>query len=155
VRIKVAVPAGTAMLAVALVAGCTSTPPAAAPAATPSAVVGTVPAWTPPARYAFTLHRQCAGGPELGAYRVTVADGQVVTADRIDGKIAQGEEEIQVPTLDGLLTLARTAADDGGAVATTLDPKDGHPTAVTFDTSSDGNNDGQACFQVSDYAPGA
>ena len=120
-----------------------------------STIAGTPPSWTPPERYAFTLQRQCGGGPSLGRYRVTVADGQVVTADRIDGKTAQGEEEIEVPTLDGLLTLARTAADDGGAVSTTLDPKDGHPTAVTFDTSNDGQNEGQACFQVTDYAPGA
>jgi hypothetical protein len=72
-----------------------------------------------------------------------------VTADRIDGKTAAGEEEVDVPSLRELLEMAQTAADDGGAVTTTLDPADGHPTEVSIDVSDE---KGPACFVISDYA---
>jgi Family of unknown function (DUF6174) len=145
---------GAVLLAVT--SGCTSSP-AAAPAASPAspavAVAGSPPSWTEPAKYGFVVDRQCAGGPSLGRYRVSVENGQVVKADRIDGRTAEGEEEIEVPSLGGLLELARTAADDGGAVSTTVDPKDGHPTAVSFDVSDDAQTDGPSCFAISAYAP--
>ena len=109
------------------------------------------PAWTEPAKYGFVLERQCNRGPSMGRYRVAVENGKVVTAERIDGKTAVGEEEIEVPSLSGLLDLAQTAADDGGEVTTSRDPVDGHPTAVSFNVSDEGT-DGASCFLVSDYA---
>lgn len=145
-----------ALCAVALVAavgGCTSAGPRATPASSPASAAGSAPAWTEPAKYGFVLDRQCSGGPSLGRYRVAVADGQVVTADRIDGKTAMGEEEIEVPTLRGLLDMAQTAIDDGGQVATTVDPVDGHPTVVSIDVSEEGAPGDAACFAITDYAP--
>jgi hypothetical protein len=136
-----------ALIAVALlVTGCTSAP---APTPAPASAAASAPTWTEPPKYGFVLDRQCPDGPPEGRYRVTVANGKVVTADRIDGKTAEGEEEIDVPSLSGLLEIARTAADDGGAVSTTVDPKDGHPTAVKLDVSADG----PTCFRISEYAP--
>ena len=82
-----------------------------------------------------------------------MSGGQVVTADRIDGRAAVGEEEIDVPTLRELIEMAQTAADDGGQVSTTMDPKDGHPTVVSIDVSDDGSTDGKSCFTITDYAP--
>jgi hypothetical protein len=147
-----------ALCAIALVAamgGCTSgapdSPPPVSTAA--SAVAGSPPPWTEPAKYGFVLDRQCGGGPSGGKYRVAVSGGQVVTADRIDGRTAVGEEEIDVPTLGGLLEMAQTAAEDGGRVATTMDPKDGHPTVVSIDVSDDGTTEGKSCFTITDYAP--
>jgi hypothetical protein len=165
VRVRLAL-CGVAL--VATVSGCTSSPAAsptpAASGGTPAggaaagvAPGGSAPAWTEPAKYGFVLDRQCGSGPSLGRYRVAVAGGQVVTADRIDGKTAAGEEEIDVPTLREMLDLAQTAADDGGEVSTTVDPADGHPITVSIDVSdggTDGETDGgRSCFTVSDYAP--
>jgi hypothetical protein len=150
VRLK---PVTGVVVLLALIGGCTSSPAgkSASPAAdaAPATVTGSPPAWTEPAKYGFVVDRQCAGGPSLGRYRVSVENGAVVKADRIDGRTAEGEEEIEVPSLGGLLDLARTAADDGGAVSSTVDPKDGHPTAVSIDLSADG----PSCFAITDYVP--
>ncbi|GAB1690608.1 hypothetical protein [Krasilnikovia sp. M28-CT-15] len=140
---------------VAALGACTSSPPkhptfeggSSAPTAT-----GSPPPWHEPAGYGFVVERRCGQGPSLGRYRVAVQDGRVVRTDRIDGRTAAGEEEIEVPALGELLTLAQTAADDGGAVSTTFDPVDGHPTAVSFSVSDQQDADG-SCFLVTEYAP--
>jgi hypothetical protein len=146
-----------ALCAIALLAaaaGCTSEKPSAASSPTPSAVARSAPPWAEPPKYGFVLDRRCGAGPSQGTYRVAVAGGKVVTADRIDGRTAEGVEEIDVPTLRELLEMARTATDDGGAVSTTLDRADGHPTAVSIDVSDGGSTDGKSCFTITDYAPG-
>jgi hypothetical protein len=135
---------------VTALAGCTDSEPAAAP---PTFVApASAPAWTEPADYAFVVERQCEGGPSLGRYRVTVAAREVTAVERIDGRTASGEEEIEVPSLGGLLELARTAADDGGAMTVKADPVDGHPVAVSFDLS-EGGEEAASCFLIPDYAP--
>src|SRR3954447_5139095 len=114
---------------------------------TAATVVASALAWTEPAKYGFVLDRKCGSGPSDGRYRVFVTDGQVASADRIDGRTASGEEEIGVPTLKDLLDMADTATDDGATVTTELDRTDGHPVAVSID-----NSDGSpACFAISDY----
>jgi hypothetical protein len=110
--------------------------------------------WTEPAKYGFVLDRKCGTGPSDGRYRVSVANGQVVTADRIDGKTASGEEEIDVPTLGELMDMAQTATDDGARVTTELDRSDGHPVAVSIDVSDDGTNTPPSCFAISEYKAG-
>jgi hypothetical protein len=144
-------------LAVALaVSGCTSgggTSDKMGRAGAPS-VAGSAPAWSEPAKYEFVLDRRCAAGPSDGRYQVDVAGGQVVTADRIDGKTASGEEEIDPPTLRELLDMAQTATDDGAQVTTELDKADGHPVSVSIDTSDGGTGADQACFVISDYKAG-
>ena len=143
-----------ALCAIALVtalAGCTESEPAAAP---PTFVTpASAPAWSEPADYAFVVDRQCEGGPALGKYRVTVAAREVTGTERIDGRTASGEEEIEVPSLGGILELAQTAADDGGASTVKADPADGHPVAVTFDVSDGSEPEGKTCFLISDFAP--
>ena len=143
-----------ALCGIALVAaltGCTDDEPAAAP---PTFVApASAPAWSEPADYTFVADRQCEGGPSLGRYRVTVAGGEVARAERIDGKTASGEEEIEVPTLGGILDLAQTAADDGGSMTVQADPADGHPVRISFDVSEPGEGGGATCFLISDYAP--
>ena len=144
-----------ALCAIALVAaagGCTADRPSGT-SSSPSAAAGSPPPWTEPAKYGFVLDRRCGAGPSEGKYRVTVSGGQVVTADRIDGRTAQGEEEIDVPTLRELLDMAQTATDDGGAVSTALDRSDGHPTAVSIDVSDGSSTEGKSCFTITDYAP--
>ncbi|RZU53104.1 hypothetical protein EV385_4989 [Krasilnikovia cinnamomea] len=143
-------------LAVVVALGaCTSSPPkhpTFAGGSSAPTTAGSPPPWQEPAAYGFVVERRCAQGPSLGRYRVAVQDGQVVRTERIDGRTAAGEEEIEVPSLGELLTLAQTAADDGGAVTTTFDPADGHPTAVSFSVSGQQDADG-SCFLVSEYAP--
>src|SRR4051812_36280625 len=115
----------------AFLSACTSTPSASTPTAAASEVVAaSAQPWTEPAKYGFVLERQCDRGPSLGRYQVAVENGQVVHAERIDGRTAAGEEEIDVPSLGELLDLAQTAADDGGTVTTKFDATDGHPIAV-------------------------
>jgi hypothetical protein len=148
VRFKLALCAAALLAAVS---GCTSPSSHAAPPPPSSAPSGSAPPWTEPARYGFVLDRRCGGSPSQGRYRVTVVGGLVVTADRLDGRTAEGQEEIDVPSLRELLDLAQTAADDGGTVSTTADPSDGHPTAVSIDVSDEGTD--PTCFEITDYAP--
>jgi hypothetical protein len=136
---------------VATLAGCSDKKPAVAP---PTFVApASAPAWNEPADYTFVADRQCEGGPSLGRYRVTVTSREVSGVERVDGKSASGEEEIEVPTLAGLLELARTAADDGGSMKVEADPADGHPVAVSFDVSDGSEHEPATCFVISDYAP--
>ena len=69
----------------------------------------------------------------------------------MDGKTAEGEEEIEVPTLGGMLELVQTAIDDGADATTTYDPADGHPIAVAINRAEE-ENGGATCFKISEYA---
>jgi hypothetical protein len=135
---------------VTLLAGCTSAPdPGPAPAASAPA---SAPAWTEPANYTFVADRRCGDGPSLGRYRVLVTGGTVSSAERIDGRTASGEEEIQVPTLGELLELANTAVEDGADATTAFDPADGHPVEVSINRAEE-DTGGADCFRISEYAP--
>ena len=135
---------------VTLLAGCTSAPdPGPAPAASAPA---SAPAWTEPANYTFVADRRCGDGPSLGRYRVLVTGGTVSSAERIDGRTASGEEEIQVPTLGELLELANTAVEDGADATTAFDPADGHPVEVSINRAEEATG-GADCFKISEYAP--
>ena len=136
---------------VVLLTGCTAADePAPAPA---SAAPASAPAWTEPANYTFVADRRCSGGESLGRYRVTVTGGTVTGSERIDGRTAEGEEEIQVPTLGELLDLASTAVADGADATTAFDPADGHPVEVSINRAEEATG-GADCFRISEYAPG-
>ncbi len=135
---------------VTLLAGCTSTPdPGPTP---PASAPASAPAWTEPANYTFVADRRCGDGPSLGRYRVLVTGGTVSSAERIDGRTAAGEEEIQVPTLGELLELASTAVEDGADATTAFDPADGHPVEVSINRAEEATG-GADCFRISEYAP--
>ncbi|MFG1606253.1 DUF6174 domain-containing protein [Actinoplanes sp. NPDC049265] len=133
-----------------LLAGCT-TPDETPPQPSPT-TAGSTPPWTEPADYTFVAERTCDGAKSLGKYKVTVAGGAVGAAERIDGKTAEGEEEVEIPTLGGMVELARTAVDDGAEAITTYDPADGHPTSVVVNRAEE-ENGGATCFKITDYAP--
>ena len=137
----------------AALAGCSDDEPAAAPPSFVAPASASPPAWSEPAEYTFVADRQCEGGPSLGRYRVTVTAREVTGVERVDGRTASGEEEIEVPTLGGLVELAQTAADDGGSMSVQADPADGHPVAVSFDVSDGSDAEPPTCFVISDYAP--
>jgi hypothetical protein len=163
---------------VAVVGGCTShaegpswtTPSGSAPAGSaPAAAGGSAPPFTEPASYTFVLTRGCDVASPLGRYKVTVKNGAVATSNRLDTASAaaspsassdadlgpvtgQDGEEIEVPTLAGLISIAQTASDDGGEVTTTYDTTDGHPLKVVVNVSDAGPS-GAECFNVSDYTP--
>ena len=142
--------AAVLIAATVLAGGCTSGEPA--PTFSPgTSTAASPPPWTEPAGYGFVLERRCAGGPSKGIYRVRVQGGEVVSADRIDGKTAEGEEEIEVPSLGQLREMAKTAEGDGAAVTTVSDLRDGHPTSVIIDAAGDGGRGDSSCFLVSDY----
>jgi hypothetical protein len=142
-----------ALGAVVLVAGlaaCTGDDKPAAPGASAAAPAGSAPVWKEPVNYAYVVDRRCDDKPSEGIYRVTVQGQKVAGIERIDGKTASGQEEIELPTLGGLLDLAQTAADDGGEMTTKVDPADGHPLAVTFDVSEGAGE--ASCFVITEYA---
>jgi hypothetical protein len=143
--VKLALAAVAALLALA---GCTDDT-TSAPAKT-TTTAASPPAWVEPANYGFVVDRKCGGAPSEGRYRVTVANGEVTATERVDGKTAEGEEEIEVPTLGGMLDEVQTAIDDGADATTKFDGADGHPIAVTIN-----RDDVPACFLISDYAPKA
>jgi hypothetical protein len=138
------------------VSGCTSQaekPDTSGPSAAVS-TAGSPPPWTEPADYGFVVDRKCDSGPSLGIYRVAVKDHAVAGVSRIDGKTAAGEEEIEVPTLAGLLELAQTAIDDGADATTTFDAAGGHPISVSINRAEEATG-GADCFVVTEYAPGS
>ncbi len=141
-------PLVAAVLLVTVLAGCTSSPeprPTATPPASASA-----PAWAEPVNYTFVVDRRCGDGPSLGRYRVLVTGGTVSSTERIDGRTAEGEEEIQVPTLGELLDLASTAVEDGADATTAFDPADGHPVEVSINRAEEATG-GADCFRISEY----
>jgi len=136
------------LIALLALAGCTSgggNDPAPAPPASPA---GSPPPWTEPADYSFVADRTCDGVTSAGRFRITVTGGEITRSERIDGKPTEGEEEVEVPTLGGMLEAVQTAIDDGAEATTRHDPADGHPIAVTIDRGEE-----VTCFQVSEYAP--
>mgnify|MGYP004501542841 CR=1 FL=1 len=140
-------------LLVALAAGCTGGQDDAAPQPAPSTVAGSPPPWSEPADYTYVVERRCEGKPSMGTYEVTVAGGEVAALKRTDGKTASGEEEIDLPTLGGLVELAQTASDDGGQMSVTSSADDGHPVEVSFDVSEGATNEDNTCFHVTAYTP--
>jgi Family of unknown function (DUF6174) len=139
-----------AVAALLLLAGCTGdAKDEPAPAVT---TAGSPPPWTEPANYVFVMDRKCGDGPSLGRYRVTVANSEVTATERIDGRTAEGEEEIEVPTLGGMLDLAQTAIDDGADATTKFDGADGHPTEISINRAAEAAGDA-TCFVISEYAP--
>ncbi|MEU4564084.1 hypothetical protein AB0F72_37375 [Actinoplanes sp. NPDC023936] len=159
-----------AVVLVALAGGCTSdekepsfSDPARSSAAAP---VGSAPAWTEPAAYSYVLTRGCDPAAPLGTYRATVSGGAVSAAERVGAPAAspsssaevdlgpvtgQEGEEIEVPTLAQLVTMAQTAAEDGAEVATEYDAADGHPVKVSINVTD--GPDGAECWTISDYQP--
>jgi hypothetical protein len=161
---------GLAVGGLALAAGCTSDPAEPAwsgpsgkgPSGSASSAGAPAPEFREPVSYAYVLARGC--GTPLGRYRTTVRNGAVVTAERLDAVVpaspgnpavdpgpatGQDGEEIEVPALGELLEMARTAAEDGAEVNTTLDAADGHPVKVEITVPEEDAE----CFTVSDYAP--
>lgn len=163
-----------ALVLAGLVGGCTSSGDEAKPTvvdpaqSAASAPAGSPPAWTEPGAYTYTLTRGCDAAAPLGRYQATVANGAVTGASRVGGSAAspapsaevdlgpvtgQEGEEIEVPTLGELVTMAETATEDGAEVSTEFDRADGHPVKVTINVA--GTPDGAECWSVSDYKPSA
>lgn len=149
--------------------GCTSSGSAApSPSFVTGAPASAAPHWTEPPAYRFVLTRGCDAAAPVGRYQVTVRAGAVATSTRLDhpdaaptsssdvdlGPVTDDGEEIEVPTLSGLLDLVQTAADDGGATTRSFDATDGHPVKVTFNTSDTGDASQAECFSVTDYQVG-
>lgn len=136
--------------ALLLLAGCTADEGDPQPSPT---TAGSPPPWTEPANYSFVADRTCDGTTSTGKFRITVAGGEIAKTERTDGKATEGEEEVEVPTLGGMVELAQTAIDDGADATLSYDPADGHPIAVVVNRAEE-ENGGATCFQVSEYAPG-
>ncbi|MEU4691345.1 hypothetical protein [Actinoplanes sp. NPDC023714] len=166
-------PALGALVLAALAGGCTSgdeKPEFADPAQSAAAPVtaASAPAFSEPAAYSYVMTRGCDAAAPLGKYQVTVSGGAVTAAERVGAPAAspaasaevdlgpvtgQEGEEIEVPTLAELVTMAETANEDGAEVSTEFDAADGHPVKVTINVED--TPDGAECWSVSDYKPGS
>jgi len=156
---------------VAVVSGCTSheaSPTwngASASAQAPAPLAAeSAPPFTEPAAYTFTLIRGCDDASPLGRYQVTVNAGAVTESVRVGASVqaspstdadlgpaaGQDGEEIDVPTLAELRTMAQTANDDGAQVTAVYDTTDGHPVKVEINVEDDPA--AAECFTVADYA---
>jgi hypothetical protein len=157
--------AGVAL--VAAIGGCSShddtptwtnaSPTAAAPKPVPA---NKAPAFAEPFQYSYTLTRGCDAKAPLGRYNIVVKSGDVVDSKRLGTSVqaspsaevdlgpaaGQDGEEIDTPTLAQLITMARTAEDDGAEVTATYDAKNGHPVNLVIKA-----DDERECFAVSDY----
>ncbi|MEV6300792.1 hypothetical protein AB0M02_15390 [Actinoplanes sp. NPDC051861] len=161
-----------ALVLVGLVGGCSSSGDEAKPtfsepaASAPAVTGGSAPAWTEPASYSYELVRGCDASAPLGHYKATVQGGVVTSAERIGAPAAAPSasaevdlgpitgdpgEEIEVPTLAELVTMAQTATEDGAEVTTEFDATDGHPVKVTVNVSDTAAE--AECWTVSAYQP--
>jgi hypothetical protein len=164
-----------ALILVGLVGGCTSDgekpaprdPSAAATGAT--GATGSAPAWIEPANYSFALARGCEEAAPAGRYQATVANGKIVTSERIGalsavpsssaevdlGPATEGQqgEEIEVPTLAELVAMAKTAEEDGAEVSTEFHAGDGHPVKVKINVEDDPAK--AECWNISEYRAGS
>jgi uncharacterized protein DUF6174 len=167
VRLGVAL---SGIVLVAVVGGCTSHPEEApaGSSASPSAAAtvkavpaAKAPAFAEPFQYSYTLTRGCNAKAPLGRYNVVVKSGDVVSSKRLGASVqaspsadvdlgpaaGQDGEEIDVPSLAELITMARTAADDGAEVQASYDAANGRPVKIVI--KSDKND--VECFAVADY----
>jgi hypothetical protein len=169
---EVAVRLGVVVCGIALVAavgGCSAheetptwTTATSKPAATANPVpADKAPAFAEPFQYSYTLTRGCNAQTPLGRYNIVVKSGDVVSYKRLGASVqpspggdvdlgpaaGQDGEEIDVPSLAQLMTMARTAEDDGAEVQSTYDAKSGHPVKVVIKSDKDSTE----CFNVSDY----
>ena len=93
-------------------------------------------------------------GVVASSQRLDRAEAEPSSSASVDLGPATGQdgEEIEVPTLKGLLGLVQTAADDGGEITESFDATDGHPVKVTFNVAGGASPGGAECFTVSDHA---
>ncbi|GID45972.1 hypothetical protein Aca07nite_32470 [Actinoplanes capillaceus] len=157
-----------AVVVAGLAGGCTSSPDSEPVIQDPPpSVAASAPAWTEPSAYSFVLTRGCDAAAPLGRYQATVSGGKVTGSQRVGASAAaptasaavdlgpatgQEGEEIEVPTLGELVTMAETAEEDGAEVATEFDLTDGHPAKVTINVTDTAA--GAECWIVSDYRKG-
>lgn len=114
-----------------------------------------IPAWQAPDHYGFDLVSSCGERSLLGDFRITVEDGAISHLEALDEQaqriVDDPELRETVPTLSGLLDEARAAQDQGAdVVEVTVDPADGHPTAINIDWQLNATDD-EACYAVSNY----
>jgi hypothetical protein len=91
-----------------------------------------------PARYAYTIERQCFCGVDArGPVRVTVEGETVLSQVYVeDGRLATGPATGWFPSVDGLFALLRDAIDEGAhEVRVSYDPVSGVPFEFWIDYS--------------------
>jgi hypothetical protein len=129
-----------------------------APSGGPSeAQTGDDQVWRAPADHEYVLESSCGERNGLGRYRVAVRDGAVADVAALDDTARRSLDGLgshQFPSLDGLLDEVRTARDRGADVAeVTVDPDDGHPTAIEIDHDTDALDD-EVCYRITGYVAG-
>jgi hypothetical protein len=140
-----------------LLAGCADAAQPSPPVAVASSPVGAqasrpVPDWTEPPAYTYVLTTGCTRGFNDARYRVTVKDGEVVSAVGLEQQ-AKAHPDHPVPTLGELAAWAVAAQAKNSQVRYDRDPVDGHPVAAGFAHDAMAVDAGE-CFRVSEYHPG-
>lgn len=114
----------------------------------------TIPVWTEPKQYSFTLESSCGERALLGKFAVTVTNGLVTQTVGLDAAARRAllpRLSRLVPTLAQLAAAAETARAAGAdEVVIQHDPADGHPVSIRIDPSRSAADD-ESCYQVSAY----
>jgi hypothetical protein len=124
----------------------------AAPVTTP-----TIPVWTEPKQYSYTLESTCGERTLIGKFAVTVTDGLVTKTVGLDASSRRAlmlRLSRLVPTLAQMAAEAETARAAGAdEVVIQHDPADGHPVSIRIDPSRNTADD-ESCYQISAYKAG-
>ncbi|WP_037672625.1 DUF6174 domain-containing protein [Streptomyces griseus] len=110
------------------------------------------PAWTEPAAYTYTLTSSAGERALIGAFRVTVRDGEVVRATGLDedSRRVVAESPGAIPTLAGLLAELDEARHDRADVTRARYATDGHPLRIEVDRDENATDD-EARYVISAY----
>jgi hypothetical protein len=100
--------------------------------------------WQEPGAYTYTLDSLCGERSLLGTFRITVANGRVVSAEPAHD---------QAPTIGALLAEARAAREEEDADVVEVEyADDGRPTRIGIDYDVQALDD-EACYHIADYVP--
>jgi len=108
--------------------------------------------WAEPPRYTYVLESTCGERALIGRYRITVENGQVVTAEGLDEparRTVADSPPDTIPTLAQLVTeLNEARRTRAGVAELETDPATGHPTRITIDPELDAVDD-ESCYAIS------
>ncbi|MEW2401734.1 DUF6174 domain-containing protein [Streptomyces sp. NPDC046862] len=115
-----------------------------------------LPRWSEPSSYTYTLESSEGERALIGKFRVTVRDGEVVSAVGLDesGELVAKRSRRDVPTIRGLLEECERARAEGADTAEVEYAGDGHPVRISLDWEKNAIDD-EALYVISDYEPTA
>ena len=148
-----------AVLALALLSGCTPTSQQAVrgPETSPSVEIASTPEppeWTAPASYSFELKSSCGERNLIGRFHVVVTDDET-RARALDERartFMRYEDDFGgVPSLEELLTeVSEARKQDADVAEVAFDPSGRYPARIDIDYNKEALDD-EACYTITHY----